>query len=480
VVFDPHYPNRVYLTDPYHIWKCDHIWAQETTWQHFTQGAENIITIILESAPASPDGTVAPLYSGVSDVRGFRHTDIYDVPAKTISAPGEWISYVNGFDICQSQPKFQMAAKYGYNNTSIVLRSEDGGRPGSRSRIPCLQEPRRCQDRDVGHDPNRAVILFGANNGLRYTTDGGQTWQMCRIAGTGNRCPVFIRSDFAYNFARFIAADKVDGNTFYAYRKEGGVLWTSRDGGATWAPTCDLPDVEPHDDQSPLNVHAVPGRAGEVWVGLASHGLYRSTDFGRTFSRVPHFRGSRPNLVSFGKAAPGRPENEPTVYVLGQAEGDIEVGIYRSVDMGRTWQVIDRKLHGGNLGNTLTADRQNFGRIYLGSAGIYFLQPNPTAPIIEGAKPLTLTSTRGELLFTAKDHETTPHGLIARIVGNSNPALLRDVRLERVPENPAQWRFVAQRNAGRTGEAIVQVEVADGNLSGFKTARAVVKVSVPR
>jgi photosystem II stability/assembly factor-like uncharacterized protein len=374
-----------------------------------------------------------------------------------------------------------MAAKFGFNNTSIVLRSEDGGQNWKQVTDPLPGKNHGGAKIAISAtDPNRAVMLFGANNGLRFTSDGGQTWQMCRVAGTNQPMPGFHPHDFAYNFARFIAADKVDGNTFYAYRKEGGVLWTSRDGGATWSPACDLPDVEPHDDISPLNVVAVPGRAGEVWVALAGHGIYRSTDFGQNFTRVPQFRGSRPNLVSFGKPTPGRPDSESTIYVLGQAEGDAEIGFYRSTDMGRTWQVIDRKLHGGNLGSTLSADRQNFGRIYVGSAGIYFLQPNPNAPTIQGVKPLNLNGNSGELLLSAQDKETTAPGLIARVVGNSNPALLKSVRLERVLSNPAQWRLIVQRNAGKTGDTNLQIEVADGNLSGFKTARAVVKVSVPR
>jgi hypothetical protein len=84
ITFDPHHAGRVYLNDPYAIWKCDDIWAAETAWQQFSQGAENIITIMLDSPHAAPDGSVAPLYSGVSDVRGFRHMDIFDVPPKNI------------------------------------------------------------------------------------------------------------------------------------------------------------------------------------------------------------------------------------------------------------------------------------------------------------------------------------------------------------------------------------------------------------
>ncbi len=166
----------------------------------------------------------------------------------------------------------------------------------------------------------------------------------------------------------------MQGDTFYLYKD--GKFYRSRDGGAHWTQTpANLP--RPDDKwKGPQTVRATPGMKGEVWISLDKKGLFRSSDGGDSFTKVPNVE--RAYLMAFGKNAPG--QSNPALYVLGSING--VWAFFRSDDLGQSWLHISDETNTINKEpNTLAADRQVFGRIYVGTGGrgIFYGEPQETS-----------------------------------------------------------------------------------------------------
>lgn len=191
-----------------------------------------------------------------------------------------------------------------------------------------------------------------------------------------------------WNRGGALAADPVDGNRFYLFKA--GVLYASLDGGATWSAqnASAIPDKSGF-----LNVVPLPGKVGEIWICLDGNGLWRTSDGGKTFSKIGTFGSAR--LFAWGASAPGR--TNPAAYCYGTQSG--QWGLYRSVDVGITWVRINGKDNPFPAGaKALVADRQAFGRVYVGTGGrgVFCGQPvasaAPSAP--SGLVPSDITSSQ--------------------------------------------------------------------------------------
>lgn len=151
----------------------------------------------------------------------------------------------------------------------------------------------------VAGDPSR--VLFGHHGGLLASSDGGQTWS-----------PLPVRDD------AMSMAPASDGSIVIA----GHLVFTaSRDGGATWtAIDTNLPSLDIH------GFTRDPRDPARMWAYLATGGLWESTDFGATFTRVQEANVLFPLAVAAG---------ESTRLLGVDARGLIESG-----DGGRTWSVL--------------------------------------------------------------------------------------------------------------------------------------------
>ncbi|MFN2602167.1 MAG: sialidase [Gemmatimonadaceae bacterium] len=129
-----------------------------------------------------------------------------------------------------------------------------------------------------------------------------------------------------------------DPNVYYAGAASGGI-WKTTDGGIHWAPIFDSQDV------SSIGALAVaPSNPNIVWAGtgepfIRSHisignGVYKSTDAGRTWSRMGLEQSGRIGRFAID------PRNPDIVFVAAQGHSygpQQERGIYRTTDGGKTW-----------------------------------------------------------------------------------------------------------------------------------------------
>jgi len=132
-----------------------------------------------------------------------------------------------------------------------------------------------------------------------------------------------------------------DRATYYAGAASGG-LWKTIDGGNSWQPVFDDKPV------SAIGALATaPSDPNVVWAGtgepfIRSHisigwGVYRSTDAGKTFTRMGLENSGRIARIVI------HPTNPDIVYIasLGHAYGpQPDRGIFRTLDGGKTWEKV--------------------------------------------------------------------------------------------------------------------------------------------
>jgi photosystem II stability/assembly factor-like uncharacterized protein len=168
-----------------------------------------------------------------------------------------------------------------------------------------------------------------------------------------------VPGDQIWHWNQPLAADRVDSNMFYLHDSTSGKFYRSTDGGLTWRATGALLT-----STGWQKVEAIYNTAHNVWISLGWNGLWRSTDAGKTFARIPNVRSQ---LHAFGAPAPG--SSTPTLFVYGWLYDTIQ-GIFRSDDLGKSWMRLDTPEQPvGDAPTTMAADRRVFGRAYIGTSG---------------------------------------------------------------------------------------------------------------
>jgi photosystem II stability/assembly factor-like uncharacterized protein len=348
--FDPHVSGRAWLTDWYGIWRTDNINANPSVWQNYQQGHEELVTFALVSPPKG-----ALLLSGVADVDGFLHNNGLDsYPSRMFSATGP--AFQDTYSIAYSETDPLKMVRVGgnrFNDTFTGGTSSDGGRSWQQfASFPEKTLPTRVAMSAT--NPNLLLVTTSQNQALR-STDGGRSWQEVSGLPNGFSGP--------WNWLQPLAADTVEGNTFYYY--EQGKVYRSTDGAASFEET---PASLPHANWHALK--AMPGVKGELWMGLDEQGLYHSTNGGESFSPIPGVE--RAFLFALGK--PPKGSKVAALYLYGKIARQGE-GIFRSLDKGKTWKRIgDRTRPIGNDPNVMEASKQQYGLVFIGTngRGIYY------------------------------------------------------------------------------------------------------------
>ena len=164
--------------------------------------------------------------------------------------------------------------------------------------------------------------------GAQYTPSAAAALRWRYIGPVGNR-------------VSSVAGVVGDPNTYYAGAASGG-LWKTTDGGVHWDPIFDTQAVHSVGALavSRSNPSIVWAGTGEPWI--RSHisigdGIYKSTDAGRTWANMGLPESGRIGRVVI------HPTNPDIVFVAVQGHSygpQQERGVYRTTDGGRTWSKV--------------------------------------------------------------------------------------------------------------------------------------------
>ncbi len=386
LAFDPTGSDRVWAVDWTGIWRTGDINAAPAVFTHLEKGHEEGCINALAAPPAGPE-----LLSGLLDLDGFAHAkkalDRY--PAKKLLvASGPWIAHTTSLAFQESDPRHLArtgAQGSGGQGASVAVSDDAGVTWRSLLNYPADAAPQRVALSAMDHRNlvvgSRQRAFDPATRGTRavaapwqYTRDGGETWQPC----AGLAPSAAIPGSGAYYWQNPLAADGVSGGAFFVYDNADGKVYRSTDGGAhfTWQNTAAdqrLPTLRS------FQMKARPGVPGEIWMSFdqdsaAFHsptrspqeGLYRSTDGGATWARLPGI--STAFHFGFGKAAPG--STVPALFLYGRRDGDTSDILYASSDLGKSWTKIsapDNPI--GCIPTALEGSRQTYGRVFVGTNG---------------------------------------------------------------------------------------------------------------
>jgi len=202
-------------------------------------------------------------------------------------------------------------------------------------------------------DPNR-LLAGGSPVSIYGSDDGGASW----VRRADPKLPDRGKAPFAVRVMRF-ARHPSRSNEIYAALEIGGVM-RSPDGGESWSDCSDnlirLSVDEPRlrsklvsdtEAEGMLDGHAICMSASDPdGVILAVRmGLFRSRDRGATWQDL---RVDRFSPFTYGRDVKVSPQDPKTLYAcLSVAAASKDGALYRSQDVGQTWQRFDKvKPHG--------------------------------------------------------------------------------------------------------------------------------------
>jgi photosystem II stability/assembly factor-like uncharacterized protein len=200
----------------------------------------------------------------------------------------------------------------------------------------------------IAVDPGDSNHVFYTTNGsMLETHDGGHHWNEAGTDGLTALAP------------RGVAFDPADPRHVYTGSFEAGGLFKSDDNGQHWQRRLFGSthiyvtgiSVDPV-DHSVYAATINSGGGGEI------DGIWKSTDFGQTFTRIDRAPGATPGeyIGLGGRTITVDPHRHRTIYF---ADNTDHPGVWRSQDAGHSWSQVDAADPGGTLSVTVDPTDSN-------------------------------------------------------------------------------------------------------------------------
>jgi len=358
-MFDPVDPKKVWFTHGYGVMTALDITKPNPVYDFPMKGLEELVAMQVFTVP-SPD--VTGLFAAVADVRGFVVKNKTQVPVSALDNGS--FGMTSCFDYCVADPNFIVRvgdSELYWQSQGFGFKSANGGTNWSAF----TTKPANAAHGNIAisaNDKNRwvwAPINYsgcGWNVLPHFTTNGGASWsQSSGIPAGDNDCTE------EWTASRFLAADRVNGSTFYYYTYHAGTakFFRSENSGQSFSQITNISLPGHHK----MKMEAIPGKEGNLLLcTFNGSGLYKTTNGGSSWATVTTV--DKAYRFGFGKAI--GTSKEFTWFLYGIVNGN--EGLYYSTDLGTTWVTI-------NSGNIpagcidLTGDYNEEFTVYLATAG---------------------------------------------------------------------------------------------------------------
>jgi photosystem II stability/assembly factor-like uncharacterized protein len=362
IAVSPFHPRQVWLTNGIGVLKTEDGYGNKVKWSATVNGIEETVTF---DAISTPNG--ASLISAIADFDGFRH-DSLDAFPRHSHGNGVFVT-TTSLAYSSGNPNFVVSVGASHHDPKVMRAGFSRDNARTWQNFASIEKKTHPKDLVFGNIAVSATdtqhIVWQPSNGKPpyFTKDGGTTWK---------RITFFEQKDIGsnihthlWNRQQALAADSVQGETFYIYQHEKGLFLRTDNGGETWQI---VNKTLPSGVWDGANVKAAPSMAGEVWVSLKEKGLYRSSSSGKNFVKLAIVDEAQ--ALGFGKAASG--VSHPTVFIQGKVNG--KSGVFRSIDLGKTWvQIADYPKGYFESPRVIVGDMNVFGRVFLGTGGNGFI-----------------------------------------------------------------------------------------------------------
>lgn len=339
-----------------------------------------------------PKGGHDRAYVAVHDATGMVIQDPATFSARWIGLETKnLITHASGVAACPNDPNFVAIAATGGAHGF----TDDGGKtwerfseslPGELVHGPTGVAGAIAVSRRNGWKAgaDHLVLLPSNNHPPFFSKDGGKTWTRTQSFPTREDGAFAGGQDGFWGYflkQRPLRADPFVPDRFYLKLTMGG-FYLSNDGGMTWAKTSDALPVGTHHGQLDVN-YAVrddlwlcDGFDGAFGGKFASpHGLFHSTDGGKSWQRVPGLEYAISLALGAGRG--GKGDAPYSVYVYGKKAGEAGWGIFRSTD-GSSWVRISHYPAGiFDQPTCMAASWDTFGLVYVGFGGQSFAYGKP-------------------------------------------------------------------------------------------------------
>ena len=313
---------------------------QKSQWTVRAQGLEETAILDLISPPSG-----ANLISAMGDIGGFRHDEVSVVPIRG-KALSPMFNTTNYLDFAEHVPTILVASGNAKIHAAISMNGGDSWQllatepSGTRGSGPIA----------VSAD-GKTILWSPQESRLHFSKDNGASWAVCE--GIGN------------NGAARPTADRYDSSLFYALVPSTGDIYKSNDGGMHF--TKMAVSIPAGNDN---NLETVAGAPNNLWACAGDNGLWHQNASWplRRMEGVNYARS-----IGFGRPKPGI--RYSTIFLNGTVNN--VPGVFRSTDVGTTWERIDDPLHQFGTMNVICGDPRIFGRVYLGTNGRGILYADP-------------------------------------------------------------------------------------------------------
>jgi len=386
IVFDPHQPGRVYLTDFHGVWRSDDLGAH---WRACHRGLANtcikrVYPLVTESgesriAVAQTDGGLQMSDLGVTRLRrvmGFKNAGVHCPENVEPEGLIEFSAACSSFAQHPRNPDIiyatQNQAQHGGYGTAVVVWTQDGGRTWQprNSGLP----RRQAWFKEIVIDPFNPDILYLANGfseeeggGLYISFDAGASWQ-ARPSPFASRVDFYSQVDA--NLERALICDPhVEGRLLTAGRIHG--VFESLDRGESWR---DITANLPLGKSVGIGTILLHHTTGKLWVGGYDIGLWALPEDG-IWQQIP--TGPHRSAKCLCQDAAG------TLYAAFIANwfSPSHTGLFSSNDNGVTWQPLDLSGLPNRMFSSIECDPLQTGRLYVGTigSGVFVADSQPAA-----------------------------------------------------------------------------------------------------